>query len=133
MNRYPLLSKTAVIGFLMALLLIPLAMVSDLVQERTAHREHARQEVARSHAGSQTLTGPVLHVPYTETFTRQVVVDVERNIVREETVNEHRVGDGVGLLGARLAIRHIIYAGCNTTRLASLSAPEQLMQHIQHP
>lgn len=91
MNRYPLLSKTAVIGFLMALLLIPLAMVSDLVQERTAHREHARQEVARSHAGSQTLTGPVLHVPYTETFTRQVVVDVERNIVREETVNEHRV------------------------------------------
>lgn len=91
MNRFPLLTKTAVIGFLMALLLIPLAMVSDLIQERTANREHARLEVARAHAGNQTLTGPVLHVPYTETFIRKVVVDVDRNIVREETVNEHRV------------------------------------------
>lgn len=91
MNRFPLLSKTAVIGFLMLLLLIPLAMVSDLVRERTEHREHARQEVARAHAGTQTLTGPVLHVPYTETFTRKVVVDVARNVEREETVKEHRV------------------------------------------
>lgn len=91
MNRFPLLSKTAVIGFLMVLLLIPLAMVSDLIQERTAHREHARQEVASAHAGMQTLTGPVLHVPYTETFTRKVVVDVARNIEREETVRERRV------------------------------------------
>ena len=47
--------------------------------------------VARAHAGTQTLTGPVLHVPYTETFTRKVVVDVARNIEREETVKEHRV------------------------------------------
>ncbi len=91
MNRFPLLSKTAVIGFLTVLLLIPLAMVSDLIQERTAHREQARQDVARAHAGSQTLTGPVLHVPYTETYTRKVVVDVARNIEREETVRERRV------------------------------------------
>ena len=91
MNRFPLLSKTAVIGFLMVLLLIPLAMVSDLVTERTQNREQATREVARAHAGTQTLTGPVLHVPYTETFTRKVVVDVARNIEREETVKEHRV------------------------------------------
>lgn len=91
MNRFPLLSKTAVIGFLIVLLLIPLAMVSDLIQERTAHREHARQEVTRAHAGPQTLTGPVLYVPYTETFTRKVVVDVARNIEREETVKEGRL------------------------------------------
>ena len=91
MNRYPLLSKTAVIGFLMVLLLIPLAMVSDLVRERTENRDLARSEVARAHAGAQTLTGPVLHVPYTETYTRKVVVDVARNVEREETVKERRV------------------------------------------
>lgn len=91
MNRFPLLSKTAVIGLLMVLLMIPLAMVSDLVRERTETREHAAQEVARAHAGTQTLTGPVLHVPYTETFTRRVVVDVAKNVEREEIVKEHHV------------------------------------------
>ena len=91
MNRFPLLSKTAVIGFLMVLLLIPLSMVREVIAERTANRHDAAQEVARAHAGTQTLTGPVLHVPYTETFTRKVVVDVARNVEREETVKEHRV------------------------------------------
>lgn len=91
MNRFPLLSKTAVIGLLTVLLMIPLAMVGDLIRERTQNRELASQDVARAHAGAQTLTGPVLHVPYTETFTRRVVVDVARNIEREETVKEHRL------------------------------------------
>lgn len=91
MNRFPLLSKTAVIGFLMLVLLIPLSMVREVIAERTANRHDAAQEVARAHAGAQTLTGPVLRVPYTETFTRKVVVDVARNIEREETVKEHRV------------------------------------------
>lgn len=91
MNRYPLLSKTAVIGFLMVLLMMPLSMVSNLVVERTQTREQATREVARAHAGEQTLTGPVLHVPYTETYTRTVVVDVARNTQREETVRETHV------------------------------------------
>jgi inner membrane protein len=90
-NRFPLLSKTAVIGFLMLLLLIPLSMVREVILERTQNREQATQEVARAHAGTQTLTGPVLHVPYTETFTRKVVVDVAKNTEREETIKEHRV------------------------------------------
>ena len=91
MNRFPLLSKTAVIGFLMLLLLIPLSMVREVILERTQNREQATQEVARAHAGTQTLTGPVLHVPYTETFTRTLVVDVAKNTQREETIKEHRV------------------------------------------
>ena len=91
MNRFPLLSKTAVIGFLLLLLLIPLSMVRVVITERTQNREQATHEVARAHAGPQTLTGPVLHVPYTETFTRTLVVDVAKNTKREETIKEHRV------------------------------------------
>lgn len=91
MNRFPLLSKTAVIGLLMLLLLIPLSMVRDVIEERTQNREQATHEVARAHAGTQTLTGPVLHVPYTETYTRTLVVDVAKNTKREETIKEHRV------------------------------------------
>jgi inner membrane protein len=79
-NRYPLLSKTALIGFLMVLLMFPLSMVHDLILERTQNREQATREVARAHAGEQTLTGPVLHVPYTETFERTVIVDVDKDL-----------------------------------------------------
>lgn len=91
MNRFPLLSKTAVIGLLMLLLLIPLAMVRDVIQERTQHRETATREVARAHAGAQTLTGPVLLVPYTETYARTVVVNAEVRQTREERVTQARM------------------------------------------
>lgn len=91
MNKFPLLSKTLIVGFLMVLLAIPLEMVSGVIRERTMNRSQAITEVARAHAGAQTLTGPVLHVPYTETFTRTVVVDVNKDTKREDTVVEARV------------------------------------------
>lgn len=87
MNKYPLLSKVLVIGLLMLLLSIPLMMVRDLIQERSQNRETATEEVARAHAGAQTLTGPVLYVPYTETFTRTVAVG-EAGHTREERVTQ---------------------------------------------
>lgn len=49
MNKYPLLSKTLVIGFLMLLLSIPLMMVRDVIQERSMNRNAATQAVARAH------------------------------------------------------------------------------------
>jgi inner membrane protein len=87
LNKYPLLSKVLVIGLLMLLLSIPLLMVRDLIQERSQNRETATEEVARAHAGAQTLTGPVLYVPYTETFTRTVSVG-ETGHTREERVTQ---------------------------------------------
>ena len=87
MNKYPLLSKVMVIGLLMLLLSIPLMMVRDVIQERSLNREAATQEVARAHAGAQTLTGPVLYVPYTETFTRTVPVG-DAGHTREERVTQ---------------------------------------------
>jgi inner membrane protein len=91
LNKFPLLSKTLIIGFLMLLLIIPLEMVRDVIRERTMNRTQATTEVARAHAGAQTLCGPVLHVPYTETFKRTVVVDVDKQTQREDTVVVSRV------------------------------------------
>ena len=68
MNKFPLLNKTVLIGLLVLLLAIPLTMVQSLVVERTANRNIAAQEVARASAGEQTLVGPVLWVPLTETY-----------------------------------------------------------------
>ena len=75
MHKYPLLSKLPLIGFLMVLLAIPLSLVRDVIAERTANRFNATQEVARAHAGPQTITGPVLWLPYTEAFLRTVKVE----------------------------------------------------------
>ena len=91
MNKHPLLSKLLIIGFLMALLAIPLALVRDVIAERTATRHDATQEVARAHAGAQTITGPVLWLPYTETFLRTVKVEGQVGQTREELVSEERV------------------------------------------
>ncbi|QHE87084.1 cell envelope integrity protein CreD [Hydrogenophaga sp. BPS33] len=89
MNKYPLLSKVMVIGLLMLLLSIPLLMVRGAIEERSMNREAATQDVARAHAGEQTLTGPVLYVPYTETFLRKVVLDGGQT--REELVTQSHV------------------------------------------
>ncbi len=83
MNKYPLLSKVLVIGTLMLVLAIPLLMVRGVIEERTANRAQATEEVARAHAGAQTIVGPVLYVPYTETFMRTVI---ERGATRDEQV-----------------------------------------------
>lgn len=92
MTRYPLLSKLLIIGLLMLMLSIALALVRDAIVERSAYREAATAEVAAAHTGEQTITGPVIWLPYTETSTRVVNVDGDDGPrSREETVTEERV------------------------------------------
>lgn len=91
MYRNPLLVRVGVIALLMLLLSVPLMMVRDVISERALRRQSATEEVSRAQAGEQTLTGPVLIVPYTETFTRTVVVDVDKDLKRQETVVEQRM------------------------------------------
>lgn len=91
MIRNPLLSKVAVMALLMLLLSIPLLMVRGLIEERSAHRSEAETEVARAHAGQQVLVGPVLQVPYTESYTRTVFVHGDALQTREEPMVAHRV------------------------------------------
>jgi len=90
-NRYPLLSKLLLIAFLMVLLAIPMSLVREIIAERTAYRASATEEVARAHAGPQTITGPVLWLPYTETFLRTVKLEGKAGQTREEMVSEERV------------------------------------------
>jgi inner membrane protein len=49
------------------LLVVPLVRIDGLVRERQAARDAVVQDIARSAAGPQTLTGPLLVVPYTRT------------------------------------------------------------------
>jgi len=52
------------IGFLVLMLIIPNAMIKDLIRERQSRQEEVKNEVSHSWGGSQAIQGPVLTVPY---------------------------------------------------------------------
>lgn len=60
--------KLAAIGFIALILLIPLQMIKGLIQERQSFRQEAMDAVAKSWARAQTLSGPVLVIPYKQQF-----------------------------------------------------------------
>lgn len=56
--------KLVSIGFLVLILLIPSVWINELIEERQLRAEDAMQEVFDKWSGSQTLSGPVLVIPY---------------------------------------------------------------------
>ncbi len=64
-QRFLPVLKIGAIVFLTLALLIPMAHIRELIRERQGLRDQVVQDIARSAAYAQTLTGPVLIVPYT--------------------------------------------------------------------
>jgi inner membrane protein len=63
--KQSLFVKLGSIGFLVLLLLLPNAMILDLIRERQNSQEEAVGAVSQSWGGPQRIIGPVLSVPYT--------------------------------------------------------------------
>ncbi len=63
-NSVLMVIKLLAIGFIMLILLIPQNMIGSLVRERANRRDSAISEVSYKWGNPQTLTGPVLSVPY---------------------------------------------------------------------
>ncbi len=59
--------RALLVAVLVLLLLIPLAMVQDLVREREYRKDEAVNNVSSTWGGSQTITGPLISVPYQAT------------------------------------------------------------------
>ena len=68
-TKSKLLIKGLLIGLLVLLLQIPAFYVKDLIEEREARQKDAVAEVSSKWAASQTITGPVVVLPYWETKT----------------------------------------------------------------
>ncbi len=84
--KRPLLFKFLAIGLLMLLLLIPIGMIGNSIDERRSYSEQVVRDIANSSSHSQTLTGPVLVVPYNK-IERTWTVDAEKGrVVEERTV-----------------------------------------------
>ncbi|MGB2849944.1 MAG: cell envelope integrity protein CreD [Saprospiraceae bacterium] len=54
------------VGFIILVLMIPMANISSLVQERQNRQTEVSQEVSNKWASNQTINGPVLIIPYIE-------------------------------------------------------------------
>lgn len=57
------------IGFLTLILLIPASWIEQLIQERQGRAHEVMREVSEKWSGHQTLTGPVLMIPFTKIET----------------------------------------------------------------
>ncbi|HEY4286111.1 MAG TPA: cell envelope integrity protein CreD [Puia sp.] len=68
-NKNKIILKSFLIGLLILLLLIPTLFIQGLVAERKQRQGEAVTEISSRWAGSQTVVGPVIGIPYTETIT----------------------------------------------------------------
>jgi inner membrane protein len=59
--------RAILVAVLVLLLMIPLMMVQDLIMEREYRKDDAVREVSSTWGGSQTITGPLITVPYQAT------------------------------------------------------------------
>ncbi len=64
-------------GLIGAVLIVPLIMVYALVYDRESTSQSAQETITAGWGGAQTITGPVLVIPYTEMVTTAETVDGE--------------------------------------------------------
>lgn len=77
--------KLISIGFLILILLIPSEWIQDMIVERQQRAAEVMQEVALKWSGSQTISGPVLVVP----FRKEEIVDRGKDgVERREIVDK---------------------------------------------
>lgn len=62
--------KLFVIGFLIVILMIPIGMIAFLTNERESRQEEAFREVSGKWGNEQTITGPILSIPYKDKVER---------------------------------------------------------------
>lgn len=63
------IGRLAIMSLLSLFLMVPMTMVDSMVRERSNRRDDAVSEVGASWGGRQTISGPVLVVPFTQAWT----------------------------------------------------------------
>ncbi|KKQ60589.1 MAG: Inner membrane protein involved in colicin E2 resistance [Parcubacteria group bacterium GW2011_GWE2_38_18] len=84
--------KVLTIGFLTLLLLIPTAMISELIDEREQRRDEATSEIDAKWGSKQTIAGPILTLPYKK------IVDKDGKAI-EQLEYAHFLPDSLSISG----------------------------------
>lgn len=89
-----ILVKSAIIGFLTLVLLIPSSLIQDLIKERQNRQDEVIEEVSDKWSGTQLIEGPVMVIPYKTLITEKdnagktVILESIKNIyILPETIN----------------------------------------------
>ena len=69
LSKHWIAIKGMVVTFLILLLLVPTIFIHSLVNERQSRQAEAFQEISDSWAYGQTVTGPVVTIPYNDYFS----------------------------------------------------------------
>jgi inner membrane protein len=69
MTRNRVTFRAIIVGVLSLILLIPAAFIQELVRERKGRLQEVQEEVSSKWSGEQTVTGPIIAVPYVERVT----------------------------------------------------------------
>ncbi len=107
-QRNKLVIKSFFIGFLVLALLIPTFIIMFLVNERKERKEEVTREISNKWSAAQTITGPFLVIPYSET-DNNTVVNKYLNILPEQL-------DINGILEPEIRYRSIYKVPVYTTR-----------------
>ncbi len=78
--------KIVVISVLTLLLLIPLMLIRDVIDERSGYRYQVRNDITQSWTGEQMMIGPILVIPYKESYKEKIWnKKLEREELRDRT------------------------------------------------
>ena len=72
--------KIGMIAVITLILLIPTALIQQLIKERENVKEDAIYEVSEKWSNGQTITGPFISIPY-DKFVKKAVTDSTTKIV----------------------------------------------------
>ncbi len=85
--------KFLTVGGLALLLLLPLSMVQNIVNEREIYRIGVMHDIAESRTGPQKITGAMIVAPYVEKTTKEVEIyedGEKRTILKTEHIQRHK-------------------------------------------
>lgn len=83
--RNSITARMLMVGFLIIILLIPLAFIKDLIRERSQRQNEMVSEINQQWGKEVLLYGPILKVPYS-VFTNKTISDANTKQVYTETV-----------------------------------------------
>jgi inner membrane protein len=103
-RRFTALLKMGSILFIFLLMMLPMARIRGLILERQATRDAVVQDIARSAGYAQTMTGPILIIPYTRKIVEQQPgPDRQLVAVTREVTGELRLLPAVLDVGGKLS------------------------------
>ncbi|MES2901316.1 MAG: cell envelope integrity protein CreD [Pseudomonadota bacterium] len=83
--------KVLIILGLTVLIFILMAVISNTIEERSEYRQQAVHSIANDSVREQTITGPILIIPYTDEYEETLEVEGKKEVVTRNVQREHLV------------------------------------------